>query len=386
MKRLLPLILTLAVIAAAAVWLVVSRTPEPSATTQARADDQPIALIDVAERSFDDAPALALTFNTLLSPNDRHGEFLGVRRADGDPVKGGWVLADNRRVLYFPHVAPSSKYVVNLRAGLPAANGSQLATDEEHTVETREMPPAFGFASRGSVLPARLTDGLPIMSVNVPEVDIEFLRVRDDRLAQFVTSHYREQNMDLWDLDRMHPLIESVYAARYTTGAKPNTRTVTHIPVEGVKELKRPGFYVAVMREPGRFQYQHKVSHFFVTDIGLHARVYADAMEVHAASLADGKPAAGVTVELLDGQNRAVQSAVTDGEGRVRFDGVPSRQQVVVARKGEHIAVLAFREPALDLSEFDVAGLPSQPLSAFVYAERDLYRPGETVQVSVLLR
>ncbi|MDD3517933.1 MAG: alpha-2-macroglobulin, partial [Chromatiales bacterium] len=304
----------------------------------------------------------------------------------GDPVTGGWVLADNRRVLYFPRVAPSSKYVVSLRTGLPAANGSRLAADEEHTVETREMPPAFGFASRGSVLPAKLTDGLPIMSVNVPEVDIEFLRVRDDRLAPFVAEFYRDQNMDLWDLDRMHPLIESVYAARYTTGAKPNTRTVTHIPVEGVKELKRPGFYVAVMREPGRFQYQHKVSHFFVTDIGLHARVYVDAMEVHAASLTDGKPAAGVTVELLDGQSRAVQSAVTDGEGRARFDGVPLHQQVVVARKGEHIAVLAFREPALDLSEFDVAGLPSQPLSAFVYAERDLYRPGETVQISVLLR
>ena len=43
-------------------------------------------------------------------------------------------------------------------------------------------------------------------------------------------------------------------------------------------------------------------------------------------------------------------------------------------------------DPALDLSEFDVAGHPSRNQKLFVYAGRDLYRPGETFTVSVLAR
>jgi hypothetical protein len=50
------------------------------------------------------------------------------------------------------------------------------------------------------------------------------------------------------------------------------------------------------------------------------------------------------------------------------------------------MSVLALREPALDLSEYDVGGHPSRSQKLFVYAGRDLYRPGESFSVSVLAR
>jgi uncharacterized protein YfaS (alpha-2-macroglobulin family) len=42
--------------------------------------------------------------------------------------------------------------------------------------------------------------------------------------------------------------------------------------------------------------------------------------------------------------------------------------------------------PALDLSEYDVLGMPYKPVRLFAYAGRDLYRPGERFELSVVAR
>ena len=49
-------------------------------------------------------------------------------------------------------------------------------------------------------------------------------------------------------------------------------------------------------------------------------------------------------------------------------------------------SLIALKEPALDLSEFDVGGLTSAPVRLFAYSGRNLYRPGESFDVSVLAR
>lgn len=77
-----------------------------------------------------------------------------------------------------------------------------------------------------------------------------------------------------------------MYTGRYTTDAKPNARTSLNIPVGNIEPLKVPGLYFAVMHQPGRFgDDAYKISPFFVTNIGLHVRVYKNAVEVFANSL-----------------------------------------------------------------------------------------------------
>ena len=44
----------------------------------------------------------------------------------------------------------------------------------------------FTFASNGMVLPAGQNGGLPVVTVNVPEVDVQFLKVRKEQLPRFL--------------------------------------------------------------------------------------------------------------------------------------------------------------------------------------------------------
>ena len=62
------------------------------------------------------------------------------------------------------------------------------------------------------------------------------------------------------------------------------------------------------------------------------------------------------------------------------------RPRSLPPRKNDY-AFLSLKSPAFDLSDRGVAGRPVPAgLDAFVYTERGVYRTGETVAVTALLR
>src|SRR5262245_22984320 len=194
-------------------------------------------------------------------------------------------------------------------SGLAARHGNKLAAGSNYSVRTAPMPPSYYFASNGMVLPAGQNGGLPVVTVNVPEVDVQFLRVKNERLSDFLDrviarrkssrgsqgSEESEEpdNGDAYDyrrsslhgavgyyqLDEFRRLTDSVYIGRFTTERRPNRRSVTYIPVEEIKELKEPGVYVGVMTQPGRFRYDSQTTYFYISDLGLHVRVFDKAAD-----------------------------------------------------------------------------------------------------------
>ncbi|SNS38286.1 hypothetical protein SAMN06265795_102470 [Noviherbaspirillum humi] len=413
----------------------------------------PLALVDASDRSFDGSPAIALTFSQPLDPKTAYDKYIRVfempgavitkpqndeddaeRQADnagarvstkpedtnsenGKAVSGAWVVGENPRLLYFPHIKPRTRYVVTVQAGLPGAGGKKLNEEARYSILSAPVSPAYYFASNGMVLPARQNGGLPVVTVNVPEVDIQFLRVKNEQMPHFLDKVIAgprnkpsterddddgdgEENEErgYWDraslrgavslyrLDELRNMAESVYLGRFLTEQKANRRSVTYISVEDIKELKEPGIYVAVMSQPGRFRYEYQTTYFYVSDLGLHVRRFGKSADAFVSSLADGKAVKGVEVDWLDAQGKVVGSAETDGEGHAVFAERPRDAKVVVARKDKMTSLIALKEPALDLSEYDIAGMPYKPVRLFAYSGRNLYRPGESFDLSVLAR
>lgn len=404
----------------------------------------PFAALSCQPRQYNDTLALAVTFTQPVDAKANLDGFLqvtdtgtatdrdtesaatngdqpaSVRPGDSAPkgkiLKGNWVVGDNPRMVYFPYVQPQRSYAISVRAGLPGAGaGVKLADASNCEVNTQAMPPSFYFASRGVVLPAGQNGGLPVATVNVSEVDVQFLRVSPERVPELFDTvlgvgrssasadeeddggseedgwRYSDNrslkgSVSNWDLDRLNSLTTSVYQGRFLTDDKPNRRHVTFLPVEGIKELQEPGIYIAVMSQPGRFRYEYQVTYFYVSDIGLHARRYSDRIEAYSVSLKSGTAISGAVFELVDGAGKSLAKAAADGQGHVRFDGSFANARVIRASRDKEMTVLALGEPALDLSEFDTGGHISRPNNLFVYAGRNLYRPGETFNVSVLPR
>ncbi|MHA6206275.1 alpha-2-macroglobulin family protein [Dyella soli] len=377
--------------------------PAPAASTGHAAKGAAFTLVSEGSRAEDSHTELVLTFNAPLASAQAFDSLVSVTGPQGETISGSWSLKDDGKTLVFPFVQANQHYAVQLRAGLMAADGQSLGTDLKRDVYSGSVPAAVGFASVGSVLPARGSRGLPLVSVNVHDADIEFFRVRDDAISDVFCAFPANKHRSEYDLqheirpwDRCNegkrdrrPITdmgESVYANHYTLGGEPNARTITYIPVQKVPALSQPGVYMAMLKAGGTYAGTYDTAVFFVSDLGLHLRVYRDNALLHIASLHDGSPVGGVAVEVDDANGNARLKATTDDDGNALIAYKVEPTDVLIARKGKDVSVLPFNRPALDISNFEVTGRKQAPFEVFAWSGRDLYRPGETLHASALLR
>lgn len=340
----------------------------------------------------DEGLALAVEFSRPLVGTQDFDALLRFEEKVGSG-QSSWRLSDDSTTLRYPFVEAGKEYTLVVSPDLLAADGSRLEKELRQRVFSGELTPAAGFASQGSVLPARDSRGLPVVSVNVAEVDVEFLRVRPDQLPTFFSQYQRGGRRGSWELDSRYgertpisTLAEPVYVNRFILGGRQNERLLTYLPTQDIKELQEPGLYFAVLKRTGAFDGEFDTAFFSVSDIGLHTRAYKDKLFVHTASLADGSPLKKVDLRVLDGKGEVVLRGSTDGNGNALLDYTLDAAHVLVAGAGKDSSFLPFNQPALDLSEFAVAGRDNAWFDVFAWSGRDLYRPGETLRLSALLR
>lgn len=377
--------------------------PVPAASVAQTAKGSVFTLLSEGSRAQDSRTELVLTFSTPLASAQSFDSLLSLSGPNGETISGSWSLGSDGKTLVFPFVQANQHYAVQVRAGLMAADGRSLGADLKRDVYSGSVPAAVGFASVGSVLPARGSRGLPLVSVNVHDADIEFFRVHDDAISDvfcaFPANKHRgeyelQHQISPWDScnngkRKRRPITDmgdSVYANHYTLGGDPNARTITYIPVQKVAELSQPGVYMAMLKQGGTYTGTYDTAVFFVSDLGLHLRVYRDNVLLHVASLHDGSPVSGVAVEVDDADGNARLKATTDDDGNALIAYKVQSTDVLIARKGKDVSVLPFNRPALDISNFDVTGRKQAPFEVFAWSGRDLYRPGETLRASALLR
>ncbi len=369
------------------------------ATTQAASAVAPqgFAIGSARTEPYQGQLALALEFTQALVGAQAFDTLITVTDRKGADVQGSWALDEDGRTLRFPYVRANRSYVVRIKGELAAADGRTLGSEVSRDLYTGPMQPAVAFASQGNVLPARETRGLPVVSVNVREVDVEFLRVRDGEVANFFAAYQKNGKRGSYELDPHYGwygrkgkpvarIADSVYSNRFALVGNENERTLNYLPIQNIGELAEPGLYFATMKRAGSFSDEYETSFFFVSNIGLHTRAYKETLFVHAASLKSGEALHGVELAVLDSHGETVVSGTTDVNGNAQLAYALKADQVLVARSGKDVSLLPFNQPALDLSDFAVAGRRQAWFDVFAWADRDLYRPGETIRLSALLR
>jgi len=125
-----------------------------------------------------------------------------------------------------------------------------------------------------------------------------------------------------------------------------------------------------------------------ITDIGLDAFADYENLVVWATNLADGKPLAGVSLELTP-QPTAAQTTAADGLATLAMPAAAAGRrggELLIARKGDDLAILPE-----NASYYGSGGTwwhrePSDLLRWHIFDDRAMYRPGETVHVKGWVR
>ncbi len=355
-----------------------------------RAKDAPpkenFRVLDISERTYENGPSVAILLSAPLDPKISHDAYIRISNTK-ELLKSAWVLSEDGKTLYFPNAEPETKYSVTVLENLKSADGRLLNKRVTKEIITRKIEPAVSFASHGFLLPPKMTKGLPIVTVNVNSVYIEFFRLKPKGFFQFVNWRNTTGSKDYYKLSRAGKYAKMVFSGRFDLNAPKNKRTVCHIPVEDIEALKEPGLYLAIMRKPGQYEYQYQTTYFLVTDIGIHARSYAKSSIICTQSIKTGEPLSGVELRFYNRKNKLIGSGTTDETGIFRFNKpLSGNLYLIAAFYGKQMGILPLNLPAVDMSAFDLGKRPFRKKEVFIYSPRDLYRPGEEVVISALLR
>ena len=247
------------------------------------------------------------------------------------------------------------------------------------------------------MLPRTGQRGIPVLSVNTQAVTLSIYRIGDRNLVDTLLGYDFQRNLSRYQAERLgNERGAKVWSGELAVELKLNTEVTTAFPLDqAVKDLG-PGIY-AMTAEPkdavSNDYGQQATQWFVVSDLGLTAYTTHDGIDVFVHSLATADPRGSVEVRLMARNNEQLAVRQTDRNGFIHFDAGLARGEgglapaaIVAAEKNDY-AFMSLKSPAFDLSDRGVAGraIPAG-LDAFVYTERGVYRTGESVAITALLR
>lgn len=152
------------------------------------------------------------------------------------------------------------------------------------------------------------------------------------------------------------------------------------------------GVYHIVIRSME--QYWVRDSRFIsLSDLGLIAREGQDKIVIFSNSLKTALPVNGVNVSVYAANNQLIGTGATNNDGVAEItwskkDFAGFKPAMIIAKTADDFNYLPFNSTRVNTSRFEVGGKRINPsgLDAFIYAERDIYRPGERVNFSVIIR
>lgn len=292
-------------------------------------------------------------------------------------------------------------YRAVLRKGLPQATGEALAADADLAIDVGQRPSSVSFPTGPYVLPTSRVPAVDLRSVNVGNVALRLVRITERNLVgQLRDGLYNPLYGGQIDMIA-EDTGEEVWRGSMPVDGRLNEEERIAVPLSEMMRSPEPGIYVLLATnaddpEQAELPWNDWASQWIVlSDIGLTSYQGLDGMHVVARSLKDATPRAGVELRLMSRNNQLLERAVTDAQGQALFGpgllrGSGGNRPAVLFAEGaggNDFTFLELTGTALELGERGVAGRPAPgAVDAYLYADRGIFRPGETLDVNLLAR
>ncbi|OTQ59018.1 alpha-2-macroglobulin [Gilliamella sp. A7] len=351
-----------------------------------------LTVIDSSEVILDGSSTLVVTFSVPLNPKLNFSNLLRLVDKKTGNVDGAWELSDNGLQLRHRYLQPNRQLVLTIDKLLSAINDSHIQSVYQKEITTQDRQPTVGFASSGILLPSKSMSGLPVTTLNVNKIDINFFKIKPEKLSKLVDDFGFIDLLSIWRSKELTKYADLVYSSRFDLHPKPNAQETVLVNLANIAELNQEGVYIAVMNEAGIYNESNPATLFSISNIGVSVHRYKDAkIAVMTHGLDNGKPLANINLSLMcrkeDSKKCHTISAVTDQDGYAEFNlGNNYDYSLLTASDGLQTSFVNIDRNSLNLTDFNLSGSTYYQKQLFVFGPRDLYRPEETVYFNALLR
>ncbi len=279
------------------------------------------------------------------------------------------------------HFKPNVNYTVKINQGLKARTGQALEESREQEICITDLPPQVKFAREGNVLSLNGPKTLEIKTINLDQVRVTIQKAYRNNLVEFL------------DNPEYPPRMRSIYEGTYDVEeGQINEEVSQYVNLSKFQNEPYKGMFKIDLTDPQT--YENKASAWFLcTDLGLVAKQSGDDLLVYVLSIDTHVPRGGVAVELYSTDNQVMDKQITDGSGRATFTQWRNHAyklypRFLVAKSEDDFSFLEFSRSELNQYQFSIGGDPHdrKNLEAFLTPERGVYRPGETVHLTAIIR
>ena len=287
---------------------------------------------------------------------------------------------------------PNTLYTAILSPDWRSADGRRLGREARLSIRTPQLEPVFNLLSRGTYY--------PVKSIGTLRFPYE---------ARFVTnltvriSKAFENNLNYYDLGSWQAEQRMTQVAEAKIHLSPPYHETANrmLELDNILTNRAPGFYRLQIETDacrrnwwgGRGSPLTEETTFALTDLGVNAAISEkDGRQAFAAvcRFSDGQPVAGADVTFLSQKNRIITQGKTGADGSFRsaydprYASEDDRVRGVLVKTADDLSYLVLdSESERDGNEADDTYAHPR---AFIFAERDLCRPGESFDSAVFVR
>ncbi len=273
---------------------------------------------------------------------------------------------------------------LQIQSGLTSTNGSLLSKTYERTLNVARRSPSVRFVSQGRYLPRSVLDQLAIRHINVDQVTLEIRKIYRQNLVYWLTA----------PTDRPDDRVSDVVATHtFSLPNQPDQETVSMLQIKkALGDIENGAYQLSLTGAR-----QNDEVRLMLTDLTLIAKRYGTGGQDLAVWVLDSKslqPVSGARVELVAQSNRVIHSKSTGDQGGMTFSGAVDPVTgkppfALFVHKDDDLSFMEFADLEISLGDENVQGSAYRtdvPYQAALYADRGVYRPGETAHLVALLR
>lgn len=294
----------------------------------------------------------------------------------------------------------SKSYEITISKGMRGKIGGLLREEYYNNLAFGALEPSISFTNNKAIyLSSGGERNIEVKLTNVPKVKVVISKIYENNLiaSQRYGYYPREtagkDRREYYEDDGDATLGDVIYEKEIDSRSLPqygNSRLFNFTIADRLPDFK--GIYHISIRSSG--DYWVKDSRFIsLSDIGIIAKEGREKMYVFTNSIKTSSALTGVNVLVYGNNNQLLGMASTNNEGIAEIDYTRKefagfRPAIVIVKTADDFNYLPFATTRIGVSRFDAGGKQTNPtgLEAFIYAERDIYRPGEKVNFSVLVR
>ncbi len=353
-------------------------------------------------------------------------------------------IKDNE-IRVYPPVRQTGTRALTVEAGIKNILDYRMPSSTTHEIAFEQSLPAVRFTGDGTILPSSEGLVMPFEAVNLKSVDVKIIKIYENNVLQFLQSNDYDGNQELRrvgkpvfdkmislenagvaDLGRWNRFtldlskfistepgaiyqvqinFKKSYLAYVCEGEDAGEQNAQAGFDEDTYEEEVEGSYWDSYDEdyyyddydweqrdnPCHSSYytgNRKIRrNIIASDLGLLAKRGGDGTTMVVVNdLKTTQPLSGVQLELYDFQQQLIGSASTGADGKAIIS-TKQKPFALIAKSGPQRGYLKIQDgESLSLSNFNVGGeYVSKGLKGFLYGERGVWRPGDSLYLSFIL-